>query len=315
MIVVLLSSVIALAIAAAGAYLLEYLDDTLKTPEEIHQLLDLPVVGYITEMEKGKDIGSYVSKQPRSVIAEAFRALRTDLEFVGVDRPLKTILISSSGVSAGKTSVAINLALVMAQGGKKVILLDCDLRKPSVHKYTGIPNQRGLSDVFRGNLDIYNAAVNWKEGNIFIIPSGSIPPNPAELLGSKKMDQILDSLERTADVVIVDGPPFLVSDATILSSKVDGVLMVVRHGYTRRGEAQTALRQLHRTEARILGVVLNRIPRAAEGYGGLYRYYHAYYGDDEEELARMKNGQNSLMGLLGRFTKKEKKPTPEQRAR
>lgn len=308
MIVVLLSSVIAFAIAAAGAYVLEYLDDTLKTPDEITQLLDLPVVGYITEIEKGRDVGSYVSKQPRSAIAEAFRALRTDLEFAGVDRPLKTILISSAGVSAGKTSVAINLALVMAQGGKKVILLDCDLRKPSVHKYTNISNQRGLSDVFRGNLDIYNAATNWKEGNIFIIPSGGIPPNPAELLGSKKMDQILDSLERTADIIIIDGPPFLVSDATILSSKVDGVLMVVRHGYTRRGEAVTAVRQLHRTEARILGIVLNRIPRAAEGFGGLYRYYHAYY--EEEEPAQAKNGQGSLRGILGRFTKKS---GPEQR--
>ena len=302
---VLLAGAIALSIAAAAAYLLEYLDDTIKTPEEITRLTSQPVVGYISEIEKGKYHGAYVSKNPRSAVSEAFRSLRTDLEFAGVDRPLKTILVTSASVAAGKTTVAVNLAIVMAQGGKKVVLVDADLRKPSIHRYLNISNAKGLSDVFRGNLDIYNATVNWDEGNIFVINSGDLPPNPAELLGSKKMDQILDSLERVADIVIIDGPPFLVTDASILSSKVDGVLLVVRHGRTRRQEVAAAIKQLERTEARVLGVVLNGIPRASEDYLGLYRYYHRYYGFEEEEHKKPKNGHARSRGI---FHKKEKDP-------
>jgi capsular exopolysaccharide synthesis family protein len=178
----------------------------------------------------------------------------------------------------------------MAQAGKKVVLLDADLRKPSVHKYLGIPNTKGISDVFRGNLDIYNVTVNWEEGNIFVITSGDLPPNPAELLGSKKMDQILDGLERVADIVIVDGPPFLVSDASILSAKVDGVLMVIRYGRTRRQELAASVKQLARSETRLLGMIMNAIPRSSEDYFGLYRYYHRYYGVDEKEGIESRNG-------------------------
>ena len=300
---ILLAGAIALTIAAGAAYLLEYLDDTIKTPEEIQRLSNQPVIGYIMEIEKGRYQGAYVSKNPRSAVAEAFRSLRTDLEFSGVDRPIKTILVTSAGVAAGKSTVALNLAIVMAQGGKKVVLVDADLRKPSVHTSLGIANTKGISDVFRGNLDIYNATVNWDEGNIFVITSGDLPPNPAELLGSKKMDQILDSLERVADVVILDGPPFLVTDAAVLSSKVDGVLLVVRHGHTRRQELATAMKQLNRIETRVLGVVMNAIPRSQEDYLGLYRYYHRYYGVEEEDDQATRNGRSKPMGLFRRKQK------------
>jgi len=307
---VLLSGVIALTIATGAAYLLEYLDDTLKTPEDINRFIGVPVIGYISELEKGKYQGAYVAKNPRSAVAEAFRSLRTDLEFASVDRPLKTILVTSASIGAGKTTVAVNLATVLAQAGKKVVLLDADLRKPSIHRYLGLSNSKGISDVFRGNLDIYNVTVNWGEGNIFVITSGDLPPNPAELLGSKKMDQILDGLERVADVIIVDGPPFLVSDAAVLASKVDGVLLVVRHGRTRRQEAVAAMKQLKRSEARLLGTVMNGIPRSAEDYLGLYRYYHRYYGIEEEEAVQSKNGQQKKGGL---FSRKEKaKPNIER---
>ncbi len=302
LITVLLSGAIALALAGAAAYLMEYLDDTVKTPDEITRLLDIPVIGFVSEM--GKDLlddGS-IAKQPRSVVAEEFRGLRTDLEFAGVDRPLKTILVTSSGVSAGKTTIAINLAIVMAQSGKRVILVDADLRRPMVHKYLDLPNQKGMCDVFRGGLDVYNAAIHWKEGNIFVIPSGGVPPNPTELLGSKKMDQILDSLERTADVVILDAPPLMVTDLTILASKVDGILLVVRHGFTRRPEIVSAVKRLTRADVRVVGSVLNRIPRAGMEYGGLYRYYNTYL-EEGEKPAPGKNGKSKLAGLLGRREK------------
>lgn len=311
MMVVLLASVIAFGIAAGAAYLIEYLDDTLKDPDEITRLLDLPVIGFIAEVEKGKKLDAYITNQPRSVIAEAFRSLRTDLEFSAVDKPLKTIYVTSSDVEAGKTSIAVNLAIVIAQGGKRVILVDADMRRPRIHRYLGITNQRGLSDVFRGTVDIYNATIPWKEGNIFVVPSGTPPPNPAELLSSKKMDQILENLKKVADAVIVDGPPFVVTDATILATKVDGVLLVVRHGFTRKNAAKTAVHQLQRAGARAIGVVLNRIPRTTGGYYGAYHYYYPnYYATDEEENPQPGSG-NGKVKLPGRWGRKHKVPAEQ----
>lgn len=301
---VLLSGAIAFVVACAAAYLLEYLDDTLKSPEEVTRLLNMPVIGYISDLEKGVNMRSYVVDQPRSAIAEAFRALRTDLEFSNVDRPLKTIFVSSAGVGTGKSTIAATLAIIMAQGGKKVILLDADLRKPSVHQVMDIPNTKGLTDVFRGNMDIYNASVNWNEGNLFVIPSGAVPPNPSELLNSKKMDQILDNLERLADVVIIDGPPFVVTDATILSAKVDGVLLVVRYGFTRRQEALSVLHQLQRSEAKVLGVVMNRIPRKGVDYYNIFRYYQSYYyHEEEDQYLETSNGKPKAKNILKRKPK------------
>ncbi len=312
MTMVLLSAVVAAAIAAAAAYLIEYLDDTLKSPEEINQLLDLPVIGFITEIEKGKTLEGYLTNQPRSGVAEAFRSLRTDLEFSGVDKPLKTIYITSSEMELGKTSIAVNLAIVIAQSGKRVILVDADLRRPSVHRYLGLTNQRGLSDVFRGNLDIYNATTPYKEGNIFVVTSGTPPPNPSELLSSKKMDQILESLKKVADIIVVDGPPFLVTDATILATKVDGALLVVRYGFTRKNGALNAVKQLKRAGARTIGVVLNRIPRTSgAGYGyGSYHYYPGYYLYEDEAKAGADEFTDKPKHP-GRSTRKPKTP-PDQ---
>ncbi len=303
---VLLAGVIALTVAAGAAYLLEYLDDTIKTPEDISRVSDVPIVGYITEFGKDNKDGSIVAKNPRSAISEAFRSLRTDLEFSSVDKPLRTILVTSPSIAAGKTTIAVNLATVMAQGGKKVVLVEADLRKPSIHRFLGISNTKGISDVFRGSLDIYNATVNWEDGNFFAITSGDLPPNPAELLGSKRMDQILEGLERVADIVIVDGPPFLVTDAAILASKVDGVLLVIRHGRTRRQEVAAAMKQLKRSDARVLGAVMNGIPRASEDYFGLYRYYHRYYGVEEMEG---KVGSEQPPKTNGFMRRREKSPS------
>jgi capsular exopolysaccharide synthesis family protein len=309
MMIILLSGAIALVISVGAAYLLEYIDDTFKDPDEIYRKLDLPVVGFISAMEKGKYHGDYVAKHPRSAIAESFRALRTDLEFAAVDKPLKTILVASPGVAAGKTSIAINLAVVIAQGGKKVYLLDADLRKPSVHRSLGLPNRQGLSDAFRREKDIRDLAQFWQEGNIHVVTSGPLPPNPSELLSSKKMDLILQTIEREADVVIIDGPPFLVTDASILSAKSEGVLLVVRYGHTRKDEAASAVKQLQRTGARILGVVLNQIPRTGQEKYGVYRYYAGYYADTREDEEYVP--QNGKIRLRRLFSKEPKKPVEE----
>jgi succinoglycan biosynthesis transport protein ExoP len=280
---IMLSAAIGFSLAAGAAYLLEYLDDTLKTPEEISRILGATIIGFIGETGTGGDNrnGVYVSKHPRSPIAEAYRSLRANLEFAAVDRPLKTIMIASADSAAGKSSVAANLAVIMAQGEKSVVLVDADLRKSSIHTYADLPNEIGLSDLFRNGADVSKAVQVWKDQKVSVITGGSSPPNPAELLGSKKMDSILSSLGEKADVVVIDSPPFIVSDALMLAAKVDGVLVVIRPGHTRKKIAMAMMEQLNRAGARILGVVLNRIPhRGAEYYGG-FLYYSPYYTDGQ----------------------------------
>jgi capsular exopolysaccharide synthesis family protein len=278
--IILLSTVIGFALAAGAAYLLNYLDDTFSSAEQITRTFHIPVVGQILEISKEKNEKAYVSENPRSEVAEAFRTLRTNLEFSDVDKPLKTILVTSAGINDGKTFVAVNLANILAQAGRSVILMDADLRKPSVHNYLGLPNSVGLSDIFRSSnnlsLELDSTFSEWEDSNINIIMGGSPPPNPAELLGSNKMGQILDNLEKRSDVVVIDGPPGLVADSIVLSKKTDGVLLVIRHGYTHERQLRTAIEQFERANANILGVVFNQIPRSRIAATGLYPYYNSY---------------------------------------
>ncbi|MFH1905820.1 MAG: polysaccharide biosynthesis tyrosine autokinase [Chloroflexota bacterium] len=283
-----LAGVVGLMLAVGFVFLKEYLDDTLKTPEDIERLLDLSTIGYIAQMKYADDSKEelYVARQPRSPVSEAFRALRTNLEFAGVDEPIKTILVTSPGPGEGKTTIAANLAAIISQGGKRVILMDADLRKPRIHRILGIPNRVGLSDVFRGHLDLQSAihSFDGSEG-MSVITSGSLPPNPAELLGSAKMIQILDELKNQTDVVVIDCPPSLVADAQVLAAKVDAVLLVIQPGYTHIDSAKATLEQLGRADAKVVGAVLNKIPRERGYYYGGYRYHYyrgdqyQYYGD------------------------------------
>lgn len=303
---VLLGSIIGLLLTGFIAFLIEYLDDTLKTPTDITNVLGLPVVGYVLNesgMEKGEGV-PYVSTHPRSPVAEAFRSLRTNLEFASVDSPLKTILITSPGPSEGKTTVATNLAAVMAQANKRVILVEGDLRRPRLHRALGMTNNIGLSEVFRGQLDIRDVARYSKVKDVAVITSGSLPPNPAELLGSARMGQILARLVESASVVIIDSPPFLVADASVLAAKVDGVLLVIQPGRTQAEAAKAMLAQLDRAGARVVGVVLNRIPRkGANYYGGYYYQYEAdkpYSIETTDKKSRQpKNAARRLGGLFG----------------
>lgn len=286
-----LAGVVGLMLAAGFVFLKEYLDDTLKTPEDIERLLELTTIGIIAQM-KYADASKeelYVARQPRSPVSEAFRALRTNLEFAGVDEPIKTILITSPESGEGKTTIAVNLAAIIAQGGKRVALVDADLRKPGIHRFLGISNRVGLSDVFRGRLKLQNAIQSWDDSEgLSVITSGSLPPNPAELLGSEKMIHILDELKSQEDVVVIDCPPSLVADAQVLAAKVDAVLLIIYPGHTHIDSARATLAQLERANAKVVGAVMNNIPRERGYYYGGYRYhyyrsdrYH-YYGDSRD---------------------------------
>ena len=276
----LLAAMVGLMLAGGVGFVVEYLDNTIKTVEDVERVLGLSVIGYIAEMQysKGHREVPYVMSEPRSPVSEAFRLLRTNLEFSGVDKPLRKILVTSAGPSEGKSTVATNLAVIMAQGGKRVLLMDADMRKPRIHHLLGLRNNVGLSDLFRGKL-ADSVVIQRCPGQtgVSVITSGRLAPNPAELLGSARMEQILTDMLAQTDVLIIDGPPSLVADVQVLASKVDGVLVVIQPGHTPADEAQAMFEQLNRAGARIVGVVFNRIPRNRFYYYGGYRHYSPYY--------------------------------------
>ncbi|MFN2216402.1 MAG: polysaccharide biosynthesis tyrosine autokinase [Anaerolineales bacterium] len=291
----LLAAAVGLLLAGGIVFLIEYLDVTIKTPEDVEREMNLQALGLIGEMKinsssNGKEEleNLHTAIHPRSPISEAFRTLRTNLEFTGVDKPLKIILVTSAGPGEGKTTVASNLAFVLSQSNKKVILLDADLRKPTVHKKFGLSNRVGLSDVLRGKMTVPEAIIRWSNNGsreMGILTSGSIPPNPAELLGSEKMGKILKELTTLADYVVIDTPPLLVADAQVLSSIVSGILLVVKPGKTHIESARTAVEQLKRANTRILGVVLNRIPKNRSYFYGGYRHYAPYYYERKNQYS------------------------------
>lgn len=273
-----LAAVVGLMLAGGVAFLIEYLDDTIRTPEDVERVLKLPIIGYIGDisLSKGEVVDAHVLKHPRSPVSEAFRSLRTNLEFTNVDHSLNKILIASSGPGEGKSTIASNLAIIIAQGGKRVLLIDADMRRPRIHSIFGFSNRVGLSTLFRGSMTVRSAmrpvaGIN----NVFVIPSGSPPPNPTELLSSAKMDQILLEAGQEVDVIVIDSPPSIVADYQVLSTKVDGVVMVIKPGNTHAETASAMLEQLERVNANLLGVVLNKIPRNSHFYGG-YHYYSGY---------------------------------------
>ncbi len=273
-------AVLGLLMVGGVVFLIEYIDDTIRTPEDVENVLDLPIVGYIGDMNINPESAQlhdlHVMKFPRSPVSEAFRSLRTNLEYTNVDKALNKILVTSSGPGEGKTTIASNLAAIIAQSGKRVLLIDADMRRPRIHTIFGVSNRVGLSTLFRGNMTLRSVIRNV-DGmeNLFVLTSGSPPPNPTELLASAKMDQILAEATREVDIVIVDSPPSLVADFQVLSTKMDGVVLVIKPGHTHADSAFAMLDQLKRVNARALGVVLNKIPRGDSYYGG-YNYYYPY---------------------------------------
>jgi capsular exopolysaccharide synthesis family protein len=310
-----LAAAVGLMLAAGIAFLIEYLDDTLKTMEDVERVLQLPVVGYIAQIQYDSDTEEslYVTRQPRSPVSEAFRLLRTNLEFAGVDRPIRRILVTSAGPSEGKTTISTNLAAIMAQGGRRVVLIDADMRRPKVHRFLGLSNKVGLSDMFRSAVAFGKVAQRVEDVHtISVLTSGSLPPNPTELLGSARMEQILEEAEKDADIIIIDSPPSLVADVQVLAGKVDGVVMVIYPGHTQTDGAVATLEMLNRAGARTLGVVLNRIPRNRADYYGGYRHYSPYYAGyhyyaGEERPSRM----GRLVRKLSPFNHNGHKKTEE----
>jgi polysaccharide biosynthesis transport protein len=271
---ILLSGAIGFALAAAAAYVIEFLDNTVKSPEEITSFIGAPIIGRIGEFPDEQPSWKYVSDVPRSPVADSFRVLRTNLDFSNAAKPRKIFLVSSADLGEGKTTVASNLAAILAQADRKVILVDGDLRRPSLHQWLEKTNPTGLSDIFRDKITLRESITTTADKNISLITSGPLPPNPTELLASHKMDEILENLREMADIVIIDGPPFIVPDASVLADKVDGVIVVVRPRYSRRSPVKAMAESLNRIGADVIGVVINRITKSP---GGEFDTYYEGY--------------------------------------
>lgn len=278
-----LAAAVGLLLALGLAFLLDHLDDTVKSPDDVSELAAVPTLGVISQMRFDKKSGNKHTlatvTAPRSPVAEAFRGLRTNLEFASVDEPLRSLLVSSALPGEGKSTISANLAVAFAQGGRRVTLVDADMRRPSIHRLFELPNSYGLTTLLRtDNSSISSVAHETEEPNLRVITTGPLPPNPAELLGSHRMRELLQRLGAEADLVVVDSPPLhAVTDAAVLAAEVDGTLLVVHAGRTRRAAARQAKEALDRVGGHVLGVVLNRLTeRSSAGY--YYRYYGDYYG-------------------------------------
>ncbi len=209
--------------------------------------------------------------ESRSPISEAYRTLRTNLDFAGLDRALKTLVITSAGVSEGKSTTLANLAVVSAQAGRRVILVDADLRRPSLHKVFGLDNETGLTTMMMDDAALASPPL-YKTGveGLSVLTSGPLPPNPAEVMGSRRMEEIIAALTERADQVLFDTPPVVaVTDAAVLATKVDGVILVVSAGHTRRDHARTAVQRLQQINARLIGAVLTNV-QVDTGLKGYY---------------------------------------------
>jgi len=215
-----------------------------------------------------------VQEDPKAVSSEAFRTLRTNLQFASPDVELRAVLFTSPGPAEGKSTVSSNLAVSVAQTGTEIVLVDSDLRKPTVHKIFGLNNSVGLTSVLTGQIKLEDAVQKTKIDGLSVLTSGPIPPNPAELLQSKSMRGIVERLKQEHERVLFDAPPVLpVADAMILSAYVDGVIMVISANHVPREMAVRAKELLENTNARLLGVVLNQVKYSRDGEQYYYNYY------------------------------------------
>ena len=324
----LIIRMVGLLIGLAGAlgvvFLLNYLDNTLRTPEDLQYYIKVPSLGVVpsfklephllsspADLTRGRSGGQadgagesggalapsvtgradghlpvQFLRDPQSLAAEAYRTIRTGILLSQAGEPPRTLLITSAQSSEGKTTSAVNLAASLASAGARVMIVDADLRRPSVAKQLNIDSRLpGLVEMLTGQCSYREVALKEAAPGISVIPSGKIPPNPAELLGSPQMASIIDNLAERYDYVIIDSPPILpVTDSVILSRFVDGVVMVVRGSATPRRVVADARQRLRAVGARMLGVILNDV----DVTGGDYYYYNRYYQAYHQEETRAK---------------------------
>jgi len=293
---VLTSSAIGFTLAAGAAYLLEYLDNTVKNPDEVKKLTDLPTLAGIAHIKGERYRDKLITlKHPRSPISEAYRSLRTNIQFSTIDHSSGiSLLVSSPNPTEGKSVTVANLAVVMAQAGHKVLVIDSDLRRPVQHRLFQLPNRNGLTDILLEMSEDqinnnFSAVLQWglqktEVEKLYVLTCGALPPNPSELLGSHKMKLVLSALSEHFDYVLLDSPPeLIVTDAAVLSTLTSGVILIANTDTTTKNGLKQAVEQLRGVNSNInlLGVVLNDLSPQRDGYYYNYYYYKKSYYRDE----------------------------------
>lgn len=274
--------VLGLVLGLGAAFVAENLDNTIKSADEAEQLYRAPVLGQIARTTPGKDDAPDLSvfQQPDGAIAESYRVLRNGLDFVNFEHDVKVVLVTSAVAQEGKSTVAANLAGVLAQAGKKTVLVECDFRRPTAGKFFGLRENVGLSDVLTGAFDaayVLQRPENLK--NLWVLTAGRMPPNPSELLGSASMKRLFDTVAEWADWIIVDAAPLLsVADTSAVARWADGVLMVTASGFTTREMAKASHEMLQSVGARLIGVVVRGVKERSSGNSG----YRGFYASDQK---------------------------------
>ncbi len=270
------------------AFLLDYLDDTVRTKDELAKVADVPLLGIVPRIDGGSDTGKkdlFAHSEPKSTISEAYRGVRTALTLSPNASRQKVLLLTSAGPREGKTTTSINLATVLSYSGGRTLIIDADLRKPRIHKSFDLPNMRGLTNAIIVGDDPMQYVQRTVCEGVDLLPSGPIPPNPSELLGHPRMKEILTTFRGKYEYIIIDTPPIgAVTDAAVLATVVDGVILVVHAGKTRRQIVSRGLEQLRYIHANIVGVILNNLHVGRIRYNpGYYQYYYYYshYGAED----------------------------------
>lgn len=278
---VLLGVLVGLLLGLGGAFFLEYLDQTIKNAADVQRVVGVPVLGQIpyeaklAQSANGKRHPIVVMSAlgPDDPAAEAYRALRTNVTFVGADKPLQFIAVTSPSPGEGKSTTATNLAVTLAQGGNRTILVDGDLRRPLIHRAFDLNQEPGLTDVLIGRVSQREAIRPQVTPQLDILPAGSSPPNPSELLGSGAMHALVADLRRQYDYIVIDTPPTLpVTDAAVVATSADATILVLRSGDTEENAASRAIDMLRRVNARVAGAVLNGVARRHDQYYTYYSY-------------------------------------------
>lgn len=294
---IIIAGVLGFMVATGLVFLREFLDQTIKTSDDVSRYLDLPVLGSIAKMNNKEHDALHKNlitlNDPKSPVSETYRIVRTNIQFSSVDKSLKKLLITSPLMNEGKTVTSANLAVAFAKTGQRVVLVDADLRKPSQHKIFNLLNYQGLTSLLLGDVGIQEVLNETFEPTLSVITSGPIPPNPAEMLGSRKMESLLEELEGYADLIVLDMPPVtVVADTVVLAGKVDSVVMVLTSTQTLIDAAKRSKELLINSKANIIGTVLNMVDKESQDY---YNYY--YYS---EHSAREKGRGKRTKGIPGK---------------
>jgi tyrosine-protein kinase Etk/Wzc len=305
----LVAIVVGLMAGVGAAMFLEYLDDSIQTTEDAEEAVQLTTLGIIPWL-RAKDAAQLITlHDPRSPASESYRTLRTNIKFLSADNALRTLTVTSAGPEEGKSTTIANLGVSFAQAGKKVLIVDTDMRKPTQHTIFELSNAEGLSSILAGDHSFTQAVKATPQEGLHVLTCGPLPPNPAELLDSQRMTNLIEEMKNLYDLVLFDAPPIIaVTDASILASRLDGLILLLGVNKVTRKAARHALQLLGRAKVKVHGMVVRGVRPDNDGY--YYSYYHRYYGNLERENKKTKKKEAKQAKQVATTVVKAADPAP-----